>query len=355
MKSKIEKLEMLRGCAAMYVVAHHFLHQFPAFPLNGVIGFSLRFGQEAVIAFFLFSGFVIYYSTHEHRDQSFKGYFTRRATRIYPIFLTSLMLSYGLSRLTGKASPGWRELFGNLFMLQDYVAVKPGVLYGTFCGNAPLWSLSYEWWFYMMFFPVYKLVPSSYQLLSVASISLVGLFTYAWYPNQISLFLLYFILWWSGLELARTYSRGMRPTFSTQRFSLLILAGFCVLVSLVTLKLMPRLEPLQLSIHPLLEIRHFMDCFVLLGIGLLWSSLKWKGFTQIFGVFSLVAPISYAVYVFHFPIWIYLRNTSWISNPLLRPVVATILTLILAYLAEIPLQRVITRWVRARQVPARSA
>lgn len=347
MKSKIEKLEMLRGLAAMYVVAHHLvLH---AFPLNRVLNFLLRFGQEAVMAFFLLSGFVVYYSTHQHRDQSFRGYFRRRFTRIYPIFLIALVLSYGMGVLAGYTLVDWRTLCGNVFMLQDFSAGKPGVWFDTFCGNGPLWSLSYEWWFYMMFFPVYSQVPARFQLPCAAVISLAGLLTYAWHPNQISLFLLYFILWWTGLELGRTYGGGNTPTFYTQRYSVLVLAGFCVGVTIVTLGLMARPVPLLFGLHPILEIRHFCACFVMLCVGLLWSHFEWRGFSRIFGVFSLIAPISYAVYVFHYPIGAYVLNAHWIPGSFLRLLLAILLTLLVSYLAEVPLQRVITRRTNPRR------
>lgn len=35
-------------------------------------------------------------------------------------------------------------LFGNLFMLQDVLTPTRG-------SNGPLWSLSYEWWYYCLF------------------------------------------------------------------------------------------------------------------------------------------------------------------------------------------------------------
>jgi peptidoglycan/LPS O-acetylase OafA/YrhL len=50
-------LDAARACAALYVVAHHVAKGY-GFP--GLTGHLLRFGQEAVIVFFLLSGFVIF-------------------------------------------------------------------------------------------------------------------------------------------------------------------------------------------------------------------------------------------------------------------------------------------------------
>ena len=100
MKAKLQKLEMLRGFAALYVFATHFV---PARVLSkeSGMGFVFRFGQEAVMLFFLLSGFVIYYSTAKQGDKSFRPYFARRLRRIYPIYLIALALSFASVTLPG--------------------------------------------------------------------------------------------------------------------------------------------------------------------------------------------------------------------------------------------------------------
>jgi peptidoglycan/LPS O-acetylase OafA/YrhL len=52
MKHKLAKLDMLRGAASSYVFLSHFIR-------GGLPGFLFAFGQEAVMCFFLLSGFVI--------------------------------------------------------------------------------------------------------------------------------------------------------------------------------------------------------------------------------------------------------------------------------------------------------
>lgn len=348
MKHKLAILEMLRGAAASYVVAGHVF--IPALGLRGAAALPLLFGQEAVIAFFLLSGFVIYYSTHGHRDQSFRGYFLRRFLRIYPVFLLALVLSCTTEVLRGYPLVPWREIAGNALMLQDFSLGKPGVWFNACGGNVPLWSLSYEWWFYLLFFPLYKYVPPRWQLPVVAALSTSGLATFALWPNQASLFLMYFILWWTGLELARAYTDGVRPTPRNQRKLVLVLGGMCALVGGVLLFGTERPARLSPGMHPLLEIRHFAAGFVLLCGGLLWSQLRWRGFAAIFGVFALLAPISYAIYVFHFPLWKYLSEASWVPGGTAgRVAVTLLLTLILAWIAEGPFQRAVNRLARNRE------
>jgi peptidoglycan/LPS O-acetylase OafA/YrhL len=336
---KLEKIEMLRGFASTYVFAGHVLAG-----SVGVFNLFLHFGQEMVMCFFLLSGFVIYYSTHHARHKSFRVYFIHRFRRIYPTLLVALLISYALMILDGKPQVDWGRLAGNIFMLQDLQFAKPGVWVDTFGGNIPLWSLSYEWWFYMMFFPIYAYVPVRWQLGLVAALSFAGLGTYVAHPNQISLFLLYFILWWTGLEFARTYCRGITPTFFTQRHSLAVLGGFCLLVPAAMIFLMPAPAHWIYGNHPLQEIRNFEVCFFFSVVALLWSRAGWRFFRPLLSWFALAAPVSYALYAFHYPLCVVSRGLGWgLSSPLPQAGLV-LLTITLAYLVEVRLQKAIVRW-----------
>jgi peptidoglycan/LPS O-acetylase OafA/YrhL len=90
---KLERLEALRGVAAVYVLLHHIIRARLGIE-KGLLGLLFSFGQEAVILFFLLSGFVIFYSFSTGRDQSFGSYFRRRWLRIYPIFFVSLFIGW---------------------------------------------------------------------------------------------------------------------------------------------------------------------------------------------------------------------------------------------------------------------
>ena len=90
---RLEKLEALRGFSAFYVVLHHSLPH--NFILGGVnIGNLFRFGQEAVILFFLLSGFVINYSFQTTKDKTFRTYFFKRFSRIYIPLIIIMALGY---------------------------------------------------------------------------------------------------------------------------------------------------------------------------------------------------------------------------------------------------------------------
>ena len=82
--NKLAKLEMMRGFAAVYVMAGHLAHHFSlglGTRADEIIAAPFGYGQEAVMLFFLISGFVIFYST-EKKKPDFKTYFSHRWKRI---------------------------------------------------------------------------------------------------------------------------------------------------------------------------------------------------------------------------------------------------------------------------------
>lgn len=192
---KFAKLEAVRGFAAIYVVFHHlFAKGLSIFGKD--ISFLFRFGQEAVILFFLLSGFVIHYAFSQSQDKSFITFFVKRFLRIYIplviIFITNFLIFY---------FNGYRFTFhdvqllvGNLLMLQDIPALKPNVVCGPFLGNSPLWSLSYEWWFYLIFFAFRHYLRNNASLY-VYVIGTVSAVTYVFFPNFINRELMYLIIW----------------------------------------------------------------------------------------------------------------------------------------------------------------
>ena len=339
MNGKLRKIEMMRGFAAVYVMVVHVLLRFVG--QGSLLGLPLRFGQEAVMLFLLISGFVVLYST-ERQKPDFPTYFGRRWTRIYPIFLLAIcVVAFDVVIFRSQRISG-RDLFGNLLMLQDFSYGKPGVWFPAFGGNAPLWSLAYEWWFYMLFYPIWRFVPVHQQRHVAVAISLAGLVGYALYPNQLSLYLAYFILWWTGAEFARQYLAEGKVTFRYQRSSLLVLAAFVFLVPALLISRHNWSGSLGFGLYPILQIRHFVACLAIVLGALLWQRLKWRGFDIIFGIFIWFAPISYGLYVLHYPIIVSGSFFKSIPAPWSLPF-SVVAALVAAWFAEVPFQRAFQR------------
>src|SRR3954463_4783221 len=82
--AKLPRLEAVRGLMAFYVFLGHVIPDF-LLPRSHPLCLPFRFGPEAVMVFFLLSGFVIEHSFAQNPGQGFGHYFLRRFTRIYPI------------------------------------------------------------------------------------------------------------------------------------------------------------------------------------------------------------------------------------------------------------------------------
>jgi peptidoglycan/LPS O-acetylase OafA/YrhL len=352
---RLEALESLRGVAAFYVFMHHIAHfsleqAYPRFARAFV------FGQAAVMIFFVLSGFVIFHST---RRPGFRDYFARRLRRIYPLFLIAMLLAYVGQCIAQRAVlvPSARSLLVNVLMLQDG-GEKPGVWAAPFMGNSPLWSLSYEWFFYMAFYAMFVLLKDrqALQKYVVAGMSLLGFVSYALLPNPISTFLTYFVLWWAGVELAREYRATGTVSWKGQAFSLLAILVVSLLW-LVNAKIVGVTSPWA---HPMLELRHFVSTLGILVVGLAWYRRGAKGFSLLFGWGKYVAPISYAIYICHVPVITVANALRLTSSPLLDVLWVIPAVLGIAYLLEQKIQPWInsasTRWLApmmSRQVSVR--
>lgn len=343
-KLHLKKLDYIRGFAAIYVILHHFLPQLKFIP--GVISKGVfAFGQEAVMLFFLLSGFVIYVSVHNKPNITFQDYFIRRLRRIYFPFLVAILLSIAVYAFNGNLAKYFslKDLLGNLLMLQDLSELKPGIIVAPFLGNHPFWSLAYEWWFYMLFFPIYKyLFKVSYRLYYIAAISLIFFSIYIAVPNQVSLLLSYFITWWCGVEAGEIYLRTRRFTFQTIKPILICL----FLLSLLSVVPCLLLDSKGFGYYPFLTFRHFFSAFLYVLIGLIWYRYKLIYFENIFKIFYPLAGISYGLYIFHYPLLLRWNLEPYISNIWLVYLIKFSLIFLISYIVEIKLQPLINKIIR---------
>lgn len=332
---KIEKLEALRGFAALYVLLHHF-----KIGEGTYLQYFTMQGQVAVMLFFVLSGFVIYYSCHQKRSISFREYFIKRFRRIYFVFILALLISYLAACLNSRSWLPFMpiEFVKNLTNFQD-LSRHPGYWFEGYYGNTPLWSISYEWWFYMLFFPIFKFVRASRQRFFAIGISILGFATYMIYPNQISIIMGYFICWWWGVEIAKIWLNNHKITFGRLKF---INVSFVIMIVLSGAQLLLYRGTLSFGDHPIIELRHFIYAYVIIMFGLIWYKMRYPLYRFTFRPFIYFAPFSYAIYVFHHPI-VTKYNFHLFHSIILQKVVFLFVLFGLAYFAEVILQRYVNR------------
>lgn len=104
-----------------------------------------RAGAESVLVFFVLSGFLVGGKVIERLANNtfdIRVYVIDRFTRIWIPLIPALIFSAVVAYQVGKPV-SWLDFFGNLAGLQ-------GTLVKSFAENHPLWSLSYEIWFYFL-------------------------------------------------------------------------------------------------------------------------------------------------------------------------------------------------------------
>lgn len=228
------------------------------------------------------------------------------------------------------------NLLGNLLMLQDNVGKKPNVLVEPFLSNDPLWSLSYEWWFYFLFFAIINLKSIINKDVFVFAVSIVSAVTYLFFPNFVNRELMYLSIWWSGLYLAKLYLSNTPVTYGAIRLPLASLTMICLIlgVKFIMIDKSIFLEPGALSKHPILEFRHFLFTIIILFMIPVWIKLKWLGFNLFFGIFKHLAPISFVIYISHWFLIYNARYFKFIQNKELRLVSYFIVCIFFSYVVE---------------------
>lgn len=173
-----DHLNLIRGLAAIAVLVYHIRYRFfldfadvsnPGLLQRAFYALT-SFGHDAVMIFFVLSGYFI--SASVIRDcragqWSWGKYLTNRFVRLYMVLLPGLILTMFWDKLglyffsdnpiySGEPRPWKNDFFSvserlnvptltaNLCFLQTILAPPLG-------SNDPLWSLSYEFWYYLLF------------------------------------------------------------------------------------------------------------------------------------------------------------------------------------------------------------
>lgn len=157
--SEVAALTSLRGVLALWVVLYHFWNDtLILFPAMNAASPLIRVGHMAVPAFFMLSGFVLAYNYgdrfRELRRAEFVRFLCLRLARIYPVHLVTLFVVLLMVVASGRlgyqlTDAGYtsRDFVLNLFLVQTWV---PDFALNW---NYPSWSISSEWFAYLLFPP----------------------------------------------------------------------------------------------------------------------------------------------------------------------------------------------------------
>jgi peptidoglycan/LPS O-acetylase OafA/YrhL len=303
-------LDLVRGLAAVAVFAGHlrgiFLVDFQQIKQPGLflklLYLVTGFGHQAVMIFFVLSGFFITSSISRSWSRwSWSCYLTDRLVRLYLVLLPGLFLTvlwdwlgrtFGAREVYEGGFPGTVMAYSaidrcdtatfvaNAAFLQTVVAPP----FGT---NGPLWSIANEFWYYMLF-PAIALAFAgncSLWIRGLYAISIVGILFFL--GPQIGI---YFLVWLMGAAV-----RFIPPLFRPESQVRVIAVVATALATLLIL-LFSRLKPglLNYDFSVALAFAAWMYCTL---HNQQRASANW------YSAFSTrLAGFSFSLYVLHFPV-----------------------------------------------------
>lgn len=304
----------MRFLAAVAVLITHLAY--PRFSGGSLLSWR-TFGNDAVMIFFVLSGYVIAY-TAATRDRDLSTFVLNRCARLYSVALPAVVLTITFDQFGQWLDP---TMYAG-FWYQDSNPVLRTLTALTFTNelwfnswrlftNGPYWSLGYEFWYYLLFAAAWFFRGSQRWLLIILGCSFVG-------PK----ILLLFPIWMLGVCVYRINSRAM----VSER------VGWFLFVGSITAYIAFRLLGMR---DALLEWSYFE-----FGEHFVRSQLRWSdeflsayvigplvaaNFVGFNAVATRVAPLfaypsalirnwagyTFSIYLFHYPVLQLLAATGW--------------------------------------------
>lgn len=212
-KKYFDILQIYRGIAALLVVVHHTYISFEYFkgldiPILGMIA---SIGKLGVDFFFVLSGFIIAYTTYQHRDNPkyYKKYIFNRLVRIYVPYLP---VSVGLILLY-LFLPGFSGAERSVSLLTSLTLIPHG--------NPALsvaWTLVFEMFFYIVYSLNFFSKKVWYGFLILWILSILGFNIFNWEANGALLHTvtnLYNLEFISGVFVAYAIRKGLKLSLIT--------------------------------------------------------------------------------------------------------------------------------------------
>jgi peptidoglycan/LPS O-acetylase OafA/YrhL len=318
-------LDVIRSVAASAVMWGHlrafFFVDYEELPLRTAslktLYFLTGFGHQAVMVFFVLSGFLISSSILRSLSTgtwSWSGYAVSRATRLYVVLIPGLLFGL-LWDMLGKslfASTGlYTQPLGSFGGLVVQNALTAGNFFGTlfflqtivcnsFGSNGPLWSIANEFWYYVLF-PLGLLAGYSWLKKSFAAAASLGvaMLCISWILGPVKM--IGFLIWLAGFAVVLVWSR-IKLSSTGSRAAYLLFSSVALMSSLTAARL-GKLAPQGSDVAVGLAFAAFLYGVLQLDFRVLTDGIYLRGA-------HLFAGFSYSLYVLHFPFLLFLR--AWL-------------------------------------------
>jgi len=314
--SRITALDSVRGIASLSVVVHHCFLAFPMFlntnyhkpTTNAFVNLMaytpfhfLWAGHEAVILFFILSGFVLSLPYLNHNKPTYLQYLIKRIFRIYVPYLVVILTSsvlltlnlhrHGISSLSDWFNTQWvdpitiKTILQMIFMVENY----------TQNVNTATWSLIVEMRISLLF-PIIIFFVAKVNWKQSIIVGMMITFFIAVINNYIKsdiLNTIYYVpMFIYGATLAKYRERvsSIIITIRPHIKMLIVLIG-------INLYIIKWLTPFKI-----LHRQSIADCFIVLGSLIFISfAMSWPIFRELleFRILQWLGNISFSLYLVH--------------------------------------------------------
>lgn len=320
--NRYDGLDLVRGLSAILVCAGHLRAElFVDFGqlqhpdlLDKIFYFATGLGHQAVMVFFVLSGFFVGGSVLRSGESfSAPAYAVTRLSRLWTVLLPALVITalsdaavqqlqpntiaggryaeWNSGPVAGAYSTSLITFIANLFFLQTITAP-------VFGSNGPLWSLANEFWYYLMFPLIASAAAITGNFKTLTRLVLGGLFAIVLVllPSEI---IKGFIIWLMGVAI---YALNQRLTCKARPFYL-TLAIIIFTVTLVYSKLPSWQSTLGVSEDLIVGLGFSGLCLVLAS----WPSVAASlGGRKLHSIGRMTSEFSYSLYLIHFPVLVFL-------------------------------------------------
>lgn len=331
-------LDSLRLGAALTVVGCHALEMwFPA--LSAASSIPAIFSHTAVVIFFVLSGYVIAHTTTSN-NRGPRHYAQARLSRLYSALVPALLFTAFAEFVAVRLAPelagtltrgtSWPRYFivGGFLNEIWFFSAAPPI-------NVPLWSLSFEFWYYAIFgFWFYRRAGWTGLLLPIAACLVAG-------PK----ILLMLPIWLAGVAAYRLPRLHLSTSWAWALVAAALIAALIIATCLPPV-------PFEIGQHPLFFAGQFLSdwlvgSFVAFALWILPTQMQPSLPAQWISKFRQVADLTFPIYVLHNPLLILWRVVFHPhSNSVAQMTLALGSVLLMAGVLGLLLERQRPAWVR---------
>lgn len=318
-------LDFIRLASAVVVFFHHLGR------MTGRYELLAKYGEDAVMVFFVLSGFVIAYVT-DTKERTPQTYMVSRLARLYSVAIPALVLTVVFDYIGRSLDPSIYASWYESSYPWIRVLVSVGFLNQLwsadiqYFGNPPYWSISYEFWYYVFF---------ALLMFAKQRVWLLALWTVFVGP----LILLLLPVWLAGVWVYQQRNfKAPAPLawlMTLAPILLYVLYGMAGLREALTALTDSYIVPITGNPYFLHKARFFLHDYVLTVL----ISVHFLGIIVLCRTFSfgmLTAPIqtaaayTFSLYLLHFPL-MYMLAAIWKSNSVARDLFIGVVTALVVW------------------------